>query len=263
MHHRIVRKTKFAFKNNLVLAISTSLLLTVACGGPAIPPETSTVPQKPYLPRMGFSIQVGAFSNIENAVRLTTSLQQRGINAYHFLHDSGLYKVRFENYKTRAAARRRGENLKRQGIIEAYYIVDPQDSTAARGHPGSNAELRNAIVTTASRYVGVPYRWGGESPRTGFDCSGLTMVVYRINGLDLPRSSKQQYRVGVSIQRHQLQKGDLVFFATRGGSKVSHVGIYTGGNKFLHAPGRGRRIQTASLSNKYYRDRYVGARSYL
>jgi len=212
---------------------------------------------------MGFSIQVGAFSNIDNAVRLTERLQQHGINAYHFLHSSGLYKVRFENYETQDTARKRAEDLKRQRVIESYYIVDPQEYAAAKGQRDGDVELREAIVTTARRYVGVPYRWGGESPRTGFDCSGLTMVVYRINGLDLPRSSGQQWQVGISIDRHQLRKGDLVFFATRSGNKVSHVGIYTGGNKFLHAPGRGRRIQTSSLSSKYYRARYVGARSYL
>lgn len=263
MDHRTLRKKKFTFKKNLIIAIFAWLLLAVGCGGPSIRPDTSTPRTKTYLPRMGFSIQVGAFSNINNAVRLTGSLQQQGINAYHFLHSSGLYKVRFANYDTRTAARKRAEDLKRRGIIEAYYIVDPQDAAAAKDQYSSNEELREAIVKTANRYVGVPYRWGGESPRTGFDCSGLTMVVYRINGLNLPRSSRQQWKAGISINRRQLRKGDLVFFATRGGSKVSHVGIYTGGDRFLHAPGRGRRIQTASLSSKYYRARYVGARSYL
>jgi cell wall-associated NlpC family hydrolase len=261
--HRTLRKTKFAFKKNIILAISAWLLLAVACGGPSVRPDTSPVVTKTYLPPMGFSIQVGAFSNIDNAVRLTASLQQRGINAYHFLHSSGLYKVRFANYETQAGARKRAEDLVRKRIIDTYYIVDPQDYVAAKDQRDGNVELREAIVTTARRYVGVPYRWGGESSRTGFDCSGLTMVVYRINGLDLPRSSRQQWKVGISINRHQLRKGDLVFFATRGGSKVSHVGIYTGADKFLHAPGRGRRIQTASLSSKYYSARYVGARSYL
>ena len=263
MDQRLLRDITCAVKTCIVLILSTSLLLTVACGGPSIRTDTAPVARKPYLPRMGFSIQVGAFSNIDNAVRLTGSLQQRGINAYHFLHSSGLYKVRFANYETRTAARKRAEDLKRKGIIEAYYIVDPQETAAAKGQPYGNEELRKAIVTTASRYVGVPYRWGGESPRTGFDCSGLTMVVYRINGLNLPRSSRQQWKAGISIHRRQLRKGDLVFFATRGGSRVSHVGIYTGGDKFLHAPGRGRRIQTSSLSSKYYSTRYVGARSYL
>ena len=263
MNHLTLRKTTFAFKRYIVLIISAWLFLAVGCGGPAIRPDTSSAVKKPYLPRMGFSIQVGAFSIIDNAVRLTESLQQRGINAYHFLHSSGLYKVRFANDETRAAARERAEDLKHKGIIETYYIVNPQDAAAAKSQRDGNGELRKAIITTANRYVGVPYRWGGESPRTGFDCSGLTMVVYRINGLDLPRSSRQQWKAGISIHRRQLQKGDLVFFATKGGSKVSHVGIYTGEDKFLHAPGRGRRIQTSSLSSKYYRARYVGARSYL
>ena len=231
------------------------LLLAAGCGRPAIRPDTSS----DYLPRMGFSIQVGAFSNIDNAVRLTGSLQRRGINAYHFLHTSGLYKVRFENHTNKVAARKRAEDLKRKKIIEVYYIVKPQDYA----HRDSSAGLREEIVTTAKRYVGVPYRWGGESPSTGFDCSGLTMVVYRINGLNLPRSSRQQWKMGKPIDRRQLQKGDLVFFATASRNRVSHVGIYAGGDKFLHAPGRGRRIKTASLSGKYFKNRYMGARSYL
>ena len=263
INQRTLENATFALKIRIVSIITAWLLLAAACGGPSVKPGTSPTLKKSYLPRMGFSIQVGAFSNIDNAVRLTGSLQQRGINAYHFLHSSGLYKVRFANYETQTDARKHAEDLKRKGIIETYYIVNPQDAAAAKGRRDGNVKLRKAIITTANRYVGVPYRWGGESPRTGFDCSGLTMVVYRINGLDLPRSSRQQWKAGISINRHQLRKGDLVFFATRGGSRVSHVGIYTGGDKFLHAPGRGRRIQTSSLSSKYYSARYVGARSYL
>lgn len=212
---------------------------------------------------MGHTIQVGAFSNIDNAVRLTTSLQRQGLNAYHFLHNSGLYKVRFGNFSTKNAARNRAEALKNGGIISEYYIVGPKDYAAAKDYRDGNSRLRNEIIKTARRYIGVPYQWGGESPQTGFDCSGLTMVVYRINGLNLPRSSKQQWQVGRAIKLRQLQKGDLVFFAITDASKISHVGIYAGANKFLHAPGRGRKIEIASLSSKYFRSRYVGARSYL
>jgi len=263
MNHRTHRHTTAALKGSIVLFMTGCLLLAVGCGKQAIRPDTSSALKKDYLPRMRFSIQVGAFSNIDNAVRLTGSLQRRGINAYHFLHSSGLYKVRFGNYNSQAAARKRAEDLKRAKIIEVYYIVHPQDYAAAKGHRASNVGLREEIITTAKRYVGVPYRWGGESPSTGFDCSGLTMVVYRINGLNLPRSSRQQWKVGKPIEHRQLQKGDLVFFATASRNRVSHVGIYAGGDKFLHAPGRGRRIQTASLSSKYFRTRYMGARSYL
>ena len=210
---------------------------------------------------MRYTIQVGAFSNIDNAVRLTAALERQGLDDYHFLHSSGLYKVRFENFRTKESARSRALDLQRRGIIDDFYIVEPDAYAADLG--GGEARLREDIVKTARRYVGVPYRWGGESPRTGFDCSGLTMVVYRLNGLDLPRSSRQQWKVGRRIDRSRLQKGDLVFFATSGGKSVSHVGIYAGGNKFLHAPGRGHQIQTSSLSSNYYRARYVGARSYL
>ncbi len=262
MNHRPRRNTTSTLKECMTAILSGLLLLVVGCASPAVRPDSSSAAKRDYLPRMRFSIQVGAFSNIDNAVRLTRLLQRRGINAYHFLHSSGLYKVRFGNHVSQAAARQRAQDLKRKKIIEVYYIVNPQDYTAAKGNRVSNVGLREEIVTTAKRYVGVPYRWGGESPTTGFDCSGLTMVVYRINGFNLPRASRQQWKVGKPIDRRQLQKGDLVFFATKGPNKVSHVGIYAGGDKFLHAPGRGRKIQTASLSSKYFRTRYMGARSY-
>ena len=215
------------------------------------------------LPLMHHTIQVGAFSNMNNAVRLTEMLRTKGINAYHFRHASGLYKVRFGNYSSRPAARRRAEELHALGMIEEFYLVGPKEFTALHQLPNDGARLRNKIVKTAKQYIGVPYRWGGESPRTGFDCSGLTMVVYRLNGLELPRSSRQQWRAGTAVRRNQLAKGDLVFFATSGGRTVSHVGIYAGNDRFVHAPRRGEKIRISSLSGKYYKVRYVGARSYL
>jgi cell wall-associated NlpC family hydrolase len=254
MHfNSIIPKTTFSS-----LAI---ILLVVGCGGDAtIRPDAT--PSK-HLPEMGYSIQVGAFANINNAVRLTEKLYKRGLNAFHFLHHSGLYKVRFGNYQTKASALRRADELQAGGIIELYYIVGPEDYAASDYRRYGESHARENIVETAKRYIGIPYRWGGESPQYGFDCSGFTMVVYRINGLYLPRSSRQQWRAGKFIPRNQLLKGDLVFFATSGGSKVSHVGLYMGDNKFLHAPGRGRKIKVASLTDGYFSKRYVGARTYL
>jgi len=264
MNHRKLRNTPSVLKICSCLILTGWLLLLYACAGESvIRPADSSAAKAPDLPRMRYTIQVGAFSNIENAVRLTELLQQQGLDAYHFLHGSGLYKVRFENFRTKSDASKRAENLKSAGIIDEFYIVGPEDYTAAADYREGNARLREEIVKTARQYVGVPYRWGGESSQTGFDCSGLTMVVYRINGLDLPRSSRQQWRFGKSVDRDQLQKGDLVFFATTGGDRVSHVGIYTGGNSFLHAPGKNRRIQTSSMSSRYYSRRYIGAKSYL
>ena len=219
-------------------------------------------PPRPLAP-MGHTIQVGAFSNIDNAVRLTSKLQNRGINAYHFLHQSGLYKVRFGNFSSKDDARKEAQRLKALDIIDVFYLVGPTNYAATTYPIDDDDQLRKEIVKTANRYIGVAYRWGGESPNTGFDCSGLTMVVYRLNGLHLPRSSGQQWNAGKPVSRDQLSDGDLVFFATSGGRRVSHVGIYTGNGKFLHAPGKGRRIRVSSLSNSYFKPRYLGARTYL
>jgi len=227
-----------------------------------LPNELEPAPQKP-LPAIRHTIQVGAFSNLNNALRFTEKLQAKGINAYHFRHETGLYKVRFGNYASQEDARNKAKYLNSIGMIEDYYIVGPEDFAAYSRQTGADEHLRNAIVSTARQYIGIPYRWGGESPRTGFDCSGLTMVVYRLNGLDLPRASGQQWQAGTPIRRGQLAEGDLVFFATSGGSRVSHVGIYAGNGNFLHAPGSGRRIRLSPLSNPYYKSRYLGARSYL
>ena len=251
-------------RHYLVTIACLYLLFVLGCGGePTVSRKKTTSPPPKKLSPMGHSIQVGAFSNMNNAVRFTEKLQTKGLGAYHFRHDSGLYKVRFGNYDSKDFARKKAENLKATGMIEEYYLVGPKDYAALSFPSGDNDYLRNEIVRTAKQYIGVSYRWGGESPKTGFDCSGLTMVVYRLNGFNLPRSSRQQWKTGRPVKRSHLARGDLVFFATSGGSRVSHVGIYTGNGKFLHAPRRGRKIQVSSLSNTYYKSRYLGARSYL
>jgi cell wall-associated NlpC family hydrolase len=241
--------------------IVSALLLLTACGGDQTAKRQPPPPKT--LPTLGYTIQVGAFSKMSNAVGLTQKLQARGLNAYHFLNASGLYKVRFGNYPSKNSARRRAENLRAKGIIGEYYIVGPEEYAATKYGYGNRSAIRDNIAKTARYYIGVPYQWGGDSPATGFDCSGYTMVVYRLNGFDLPRSSRQQWKTGSPVKRSQLLKGDLVFFATSGGNRVSHVGIYISAGKFLHAPGRGREIKSASLYDTYFKRRYVGARSYL
>jgi len=246
-----------------VLTTLCVVLLLTACGGEyAVKPEPQAPPRE-TLPPMGYTIQIGACSQMSNAVRLTQKLQTQGVSAYHFLHDSGLYKVRFGNYASKDDARQRAEYLQARGIIESYYLVSPHEYAAGKEPQNTTAALRESIIKTARQYIGVPYKWGGESPRSGFDCSGFTMVVYQLNGLDLPRSSRLQWKAGRPVKRGQLSKGDLVFFATSGGRRVSHVGIYSGDGKFLHASGKGQKIRIAELSNIYWRARYLGARSYL
>ena len=245
-------------KRHWIVLLLAAVLLAAGCGGAGVrSPSEAPVHSRP-LSAMGYAIQVGAFASLENASRLSDELRHNGLEAYHFADDDGLFKVRFGSFASKSAARRRAEALERAGVIEAHYIVGPEDY----GDATSETVRRTKIVKTARRYLGLPYRWGGDSIEEGFDCSGLTMTVYRLNGLNLPRSSRQQYRAGDPVNRGGLRPGDLVFFATSGTGSVSHVGIYTGGGRFIHAPKSGGTIRTASMNNTYFRRRYVGARSY-
>jgi len=228
---------------------------------PAQPPAAPTPTAK--LDRMGFATQVGAFERLDNAVRLQEKLQRLGIDAYYFRHESGLYKVRFGNHASYRAARTEAERLQARGLIGRFFIVIPEDYAASRIARTGKGDLRDELVKTARRFLGVPYRWGGEDRKNGFDCSGLTMVCYRLNGLNLPRNSRMQYRTGKPVGRQSLRKGDLVFFATHGGRRVTHVGMYAGGGKFIHAPRTGKTVRYANLNSSYWKKVYVGARTYL
>ncbi|MRR15397.1 MAG: hydrolase [Deltaproteobacteria bacterium] len=211
---------------------------------------------------MGHTIQAGAFGDVQNAVRLTEKLKGQGLDATYFKASDGLFKVRFGNFSSKELARTRAQSLKRAGIIEEFYVVLPEDSAAAKRQQYGTDYLRQSLVKTAKDFIGVPYLWGGVSADTGFDCSGLAMTVYQLNGLDMPRHSATQFDAGDTIRRSELREGDLVFFATRGRGKVSHVGIYIGEGQFIHAPNRGKKICIDSLSNEYFDKRFVGAKNY-
>jgi cell wall-associated NlpC family hydrolase len=215
------------------------------------------------LAHMGYTVQVGAFSNVENAARLTDLLKDGGLEAFYYVAREGLYKVRFGNYSSKVMARESAENLRSSGVINEYYIVSPDEYAVAKQHSHGNMYIRGEIVKTARSFIDVPYLWGGSSSDSGFDCSGLTMSVYKLNGLNLPRSSREQYEAGVPIEQKYLLKGDLVFFSTSGVHKVTHVGIYVGEGRFIHASGKGKNIRVDDLSKTYYKKRYVGGRAYL
>ncbi len=208
-----------------------------------------------------YCIQVGAFSQADNALRLTDSLRDKGLDAYYFIAEDGLYKVRFGDYPDKSSAMAEAERLRRIGSIEEYYIVQPHEYEFSQEDTDQN-RIRQKLIATAQRFIGRPYIYGGRSDR-GFDCSGLTMTVYKLNGLNLPRTSREQYQAGQSVSRKEIQPGDLVFFFTQSSHTVSHVGIYTGKDYFIHASSRDRKVRLDRLSGKYFRKRFAGARSYI
>ncbi len=123
--------------------------------------------------------------------------------------------------------------------------------------PSRSGAFTSSIVRTALRFIGRPYQWAGIGNR-GFDCSGLVLRVFAALGLALPHSSFDQYRRGISVPAAALSPGDLVFFRTYSAGP-SHVGIYVGADRFIHAS-YSRGVVISSMGDPYYRGRYLGAR---
>ena len=127
--------------------------------------------------------------------------------------------------------------------------TEPSKRKPAKRHVKKRVSPGLRAVQIANRLTGVPYSWGGASPRAGFDCSGLVQYVYGKVGIQLPHHAASQYGHGRRIARGSLRAGDLVFF-----SGLGHVGIYAGGGKFIHAPRRGTTVRWSRLSShgSYY-----------
>lgn len=123
----------------------------------------------------------------------------------------------------------------------------------------ADRSLVRTVLQRAFTLLGTPYRWGGSSPESGFDCSGLVGYVFRTIGIDLPRVSRAMAGEGTAVtDRNSLAEGDLVFFGRRG--RVDHVGIYIGNGKFLHAPRTGRDVTVSDLSTGYWSQKFLEAR---
>ena len=121
-------------------------------------------------------------------------------------------------------------------------------------------ERASELTMEAMSLLGIPYKYGGTSPETGMDCSGLIQHIFKEAwGMDLPRTAKQLSRVGVKVDRNDLQPGDLVFFNTLR-RKFSHVGIYLGDHRFIHAPSTGSEVRIENMDIEYWRKRFNGSR---
>jgi cell wall-associated NlpC family hydrolase len=146
----------------------------------------------------------------------------------------------------------------RVSIVEDALSVYRQENTVNR-----STTSRTALVSRAKSLRGTPYRFGSTG-RGSFDCSGFTQHLYRRQGLQIPRTAAEQYHFGSAVGRMSLRQGDLVFFRNTGGRRgISHVGLFLGSGRFIHASSRGGGVRIDSLTESYYANHFAGARRVL
>ena len=239
---------------------------------------------------------MGAFADVKNAERFTARLQAKGIDAFYFRKDNGVYAVRFGDFPSWEMARAAAKKLVAERLIDSYYIASPNEIVFNRPKgPGwqkpqpdeirnpsaplqpvvpkelsekpapkplkVNKDMGSIAARTAERFVGIPYRWGGDNVVEGMDCSGFVRAVYNLCGLSIPRTSRDQFKAGDLVTKDDLRDGDLVFFGSSA-DNINHVGIYVGDGKFVHAPRRGEEIRITAVTESYFEKRFVGARRY-
>ncbi len=193
--------------------------------------------------------------------------QRRSIEGQLAERQRLLASIKDQISELEAAERRRQDRLAAQARARLRLTrqqpqsqtTEPQalmqsDPVAEAIAPAPDARYGGA-VGIAMQYLGIPYKWGGASPETGFDCSGFTMYVFAQLGVSLPHHAATQYTLGTAVSKDQLQPGDLVFF-----NGLGHMGMYIGGGQFIHSPRTGDVVKISSLSDSWYARTWVGAR---
>lgn len=242
---------------NLLIVII--MLLAFSCGAK----NTDKVVTTNYA---GYAIQVGAFKNVDNAVRLVSSLERQGIDAFYFKRSDGFFVVRFGDFKDRDSAKVYAKRLKEKGVIEDYFIAEPFNAKelikvkSIERPQKKDKDLGYIIAETAKRFIGIPYKWGGNNVAEGMDCSGFTRAIYNLCGINIPRTADSQMREGYPVDHDDLEEGDLVFFGNNG--RANHVGIYIGDGKMVHAPKKNDEIKISDIKSGYFKNRFIGARRY-
>ncbi|MDQ7832069.1 MAG: C40 family peptidase [Desulfovibrionaceae bacterium] len=143
-------------------------------------------------------------------------------------------------------------------LSKNLFDMTPASCPPTRLATGKSGGSSDQLLRGAFALLGTRYRSGGDNPSTGFDCSGFTTWVFNKYGINLPRSSREQFQVGRQVAKSGLKKGDLVFFGSKRG--ISHVGIYLENGKFIHSASNGKTVQVSSLEEDYWKRRYAGGR---
>ncbi|WP_459934765.1 C40 family peptidase [Fundidesulfovibrio butyratiphilus] len=156
--------------------------------------------------------------------------------------------------------RRKGERNTSGLLLAVLALVVLAGCAGEIPGPQRRQVYKESVLETARQQIGVPYRSGGESPREGFDCSGLVQWTYARHGVKLPRRTEDQLKAGRPVSKSDLIPGDLVFFNVSRKRWGLHVGIYSGKGRFIHSPTPGSRVREESLDIRYWVRTYIGAR---
>ena len=140
---------------------------------------------------------------------------------------------------------------KTESNAERYGTINKKSEKKLLNHKGQD------IAALAKSMLGAPYRYGGSSPN-GFDCSGLVYYTHGKLGVKVPRTSRTQFSYAKPIDLNHLQVGDVVFFKLNK-KDISHIGIYIGGNRFIHAPKAGKKVSLSHLNEHFWKSRFAGA----
>ena len=146
-------------------------------------------------------------------------------------------------------------------VLSGCTSSPPRGGDYVDGSPAEISAQRQQLIHIANAQIGAPYRYGGDQP-SGFDCSGLVQFSHARTGIPVPRTTAEQWRTAPPLDRSYLLPGDILFFRL-GTWKPQHVGIYEGNGQFIHAPSSGKRVSRASLDNPYWRNRWIGTRTFL
>ncbi len=175
-----------------------------------------------------------------------------------------LSKAKNSGEEKKLLVKRYAPQRKRKGAEENDAAsVDNGPLKMSKAHRERYQKARETAMNKLMGQLGKPYLWGGNSPRSGFDCSGLVWYAYKdLVKIKIPRTANEMYhlRDAAQIKRESLEKGDLVFFRINNRGAADHVGVYLGNGKFIQSPRTGKDIQISALSEEYWQRHYVGAR---